>query len=482
LETSVTVAQDAFITLHHATGTPWFVTIPLIALGLNLVSRIPLTIHARKVMRRRVLLSPILRAWERKLGKNITQNAPDVTFNTRLKILKFKFKQKSRSLYKEMKVQKWKDYTNLAVFPLWITSIEALRQLCGGPRGLIGTFIFGAKKAEEEASAAAAATAASGDAATTATATTTSAAAAAGTEPTLSAAAEALQSDTLLIIGDAARDSLMDTSLATGGCLWFPDLTAPDPLHVLPFVLSAILVANVLPRTKAGFSSLLSDEPFSTTPTPSAPNGGNNNNNNTVIPVSKWQRRFQRTFLIVACAVGPLTMDLPAALHLYWITTASTTLAANEIVNWLIPIDKKLAAERPALRMPPSLIKPVRGGLYDRPVPPAPPKPKPKQKVRTVQEKPEAQQTQAPLKKPEVQQTQTPLKKPEVQQKQTPLKNQEGEKTQTSPKTPEQKPAVSEGPAPSAPGKKASSPQKASGAVPGGSGRFAPLSSQTKKK
>ena len=40
----------------------------------------------------------------------------------------------------------------------------------------------------------------------------------------------------------------IDPALTTEGMLWFQDLTAPDPQLILPFMLSATIFANMIPK------------------------------------------------------------------------------------------------------------------------------------------------------------------------------------------------------------------------------------------
>jgi inner membrane protein COX18 len=132
-----------------------------------------------------------------------------------------------------------------------------------------------------------------------------------------------------------------DQSMTTGGCLWFPDLTAADPLHILPFALSAILVMNVMPKSMLSLRVLLGLDNL-----PEAAVGG-----------VKWRLRLQRGLLVVAMAVGPITMDLPAALHLYWISSAALTKAQTSIIHKLMPLPRTVP---PAKKEQTVLIMPTR--------------------------------------------------------------------------------------------------------------------------
>jgi len=133
----------------------------------------------------------------------------------------------------------------------------------------------------------------------------------------------------------------MEEGLATGGCLWFPDLTVADPLHVLPFALSVVLVVNVMPRTRAGVRGMLGLD------------GGK-----TAVAGGKTPQRLTRALLVMALAIGPVTMDLPAALHLYWLSSATLTLLQTELTAYLMPLPSSNV--RPCTESEMRFIRPTR--------------------------------------------------------------------------------------------------------------------------
>ena len=42
--------------------------------------------------------------------------------------------------------------------------------------------------------------------------------------------------------------------------------------------------------------------------------------------------------MVMALAIGPVTMDLPAAIHLYWVSSATLTLVQSELLKRLMPV------------------------------------------------------------------------------------------------------------------------------------------------
>ncbi|KAL2265741.1 hypothetical protein VTJ83DRAFT_6841 [Remersonia thermophila] len=315
LDSAVTLAQST-LQLYHALPLPWYLAIPLFAGTLSLVTRLPTTVYARRIAIRRTMLAPLARAW----AVRIKEETEEVLIRRRSaataavaaaaaakgaggdedaggeiaeKALGFET-QSERN--KRWGVQAWKDWVpSLTVFPVWLVGIEGVRRMCGGPRGWLGALIFGATGGDEGAAAAAAVAAASSSS---------------------SSAVAAASSSSGLYVADA--------SMTTGGCLWFTDLTAADPYHVLPFALSAILVLNVVPKSKQMWEVLLATGTGSDQmPSP-----------------TDWRVRLQRGLLVVALAVGPVTMDLPAALHLYWIASASLSWVQTNLIWRAMPLPK----------------------------------------------------------------------------------------------------------------------------------------------
>ncbi|KAK0639411.1 membrane insertase OXA1/ALB3/YidC, partial [Cercophora newfieldiana] len=295
----LTTTQHLFTELHHITGTPWFLTIPLIALSINLIARLPVSIYTRRILIRRAKLAPLFQAWNTRHGKEITLNPQTgaLPIEGRRAELKSRMKATAKRIYKDFGVQEFKTYTPLAIFPVWLIGIESLRRLCGGPRGLIGTLVFGPDDKTTSA---------------------TGEAAAASSNP-----ADAVS------VTDIAQDIVppgADPSLATGGCLWFPDLMAADPLHILPFAISAVLMLNILPasqRSLAGMRRLFVSD-----------------TNQSGVVETQTSTRLTRAFLIMALAIGPVTMDLPAALHLYWLSSSTITFIQSEILEKRMPLPK----------------------------------------------------------------------------------------------------------------------------------------------
>ena len=87
----------------------------------------------------------------------------------------------------------------------------------------------------------------------------------------------------------------INPAILTDGILWFKDLSAPDPLGILPVVGGAISLLNIM----------------------SVSGGGASNQN---------FRKFGKFMRVMPLISIPIWMTFPAAFNVYWIVNAGTQL------------------------------------------------------------------------------------------------------------------------------------------------------------
>lgn len=337
LQASVEGTEQLITTFHTVTGTPWYVTLPLVALGVNTVFRLPFIVYARKIGQRRGKLAPVLQAWYANIVRTVEREP--IPPSKKAKEVSSRFNKTSKRIYKEWGLQQWRMQGSLFSLPFWLVAIESIRRLCGGPRGLIGTFVFGKKEVVNGNVVAA-----------TASASNPAEVISAMDVATVEGATAPGVTD--LAIGAA------DPTLAMGGCLWFPNLMESDPLHILPCLLSAMLVVNILSGTRGNRLALfgLQDQ---------KPEGGSGSGSKKTASKqgvasveSPGRRGLQRGLIILSLMVGPATLDLPAALHLYWLSSAGFSYLLHEGLRRLIPttttsLKPARGFESPLIRPPP---------------------------------------------------------------------------------------------------------------------------------
>ncbi|KAI1769778.1 hypothetical protein F4818DRAFT_313031 [Hypoxylon cercidicola] len=300
--------QDAVLSLHSATQIPWFLLIPLLAAGMNVVFRLPFDVYIRKLYQRRSKLLPILQAWSWRVSRDVHKEG--VPPAQREKAAMERFRKTESRIYHNLGLQTWKTYIGIFGFPFWLLGIDSVRRLCGGPDGLL-RLVTGSAEAAPGVPGATEATATTAD---TMTADTSH--------------VSTVDPSTVTAVVEHARQ-LPDPSIALEGCLWFPDLTVADPYHILPFALSAVLVANVLPKTSAAMRLQFGLKPKDESAGPTA--------------VPEWRLRLGRALILLSAAVGPITINLPAAVHLYWLSSAATRWITSQALSYLIQNEKAIS-------------------------------------------------------------------------------------------------------------------------------------------
>jgi len=96
-----------------------------------------------------------------------------------------------------------------------------------------------------------------------------------------------------------------EPSLAHEGMLWFPDLIVSDPHLALPFILSGVMLLNI-GKFKEGQSI--------------------------------GQRRFTRFLRVLALAIGPIMLQMPSAMLLYWISSAGFGYIQALVLDRVMPM------------------------------------------------------------------------------------------------------------------------------------------------
>ncbi len=302
LEASVHATHDLITGVHAAIDAPWFVTIPLFAVTLNVLLRLPFAVYGQRIARQRVKLTPLLQAWYNRHAREILEKS--TSGNRSLKTVEKAYLKSAKRLYRDWGVQTWKSFTGFLSLPFFLISVETIKRMSGGPPGLIG-FLY-RRPGSDESNA--------------------ESPVAGGSMAPLDVK---FTNNELPATSTEVVDSLAEPSFATGGCLWFPDLTLPDPYHVLPFALSALLLTSILTSPAVDVRALLGVK------------AGPASTRGMARPVvGKYQIFMQRSLLVFACSAGLTTMHLPSAIHIYWLSSSAAGLFVHRIVRQLMPVSK----------------------------------------------------------------------------------------------------------------------------------------------
>ncbi|KAG5961459.1 hypothetical protein E4U57_007644 [Claviceps arundinis] len=290
----VNLTANAISSIHYSGGIPWWATIPLVGVAINVVWRYPAQRYVRYVMNKQAELEPLVTAWNvrhtynsffshklpavnpeepgRGHWKNIEERSQRLWARDAIAIMRLTRKSKRR-IYKNFGVQGWKKLPSfLSIVPLVLVS-EALRRLCGAPITFISHWT--------------------------------------GLASTNTQAGALLDTS-----------GLFDQTLEQGGCLWFVDLTAMDSYHILPAICSALMAKSAWGQySRAQIWELLRgrkrDGIFS----------GHHH------PIMRGIMRV----LLLTPMFPFLVAELPSAVFLYWITLSSLHIVNDTFLRKIMP-------------------------------------------------------------------------------------------------------------------------------------------------
>lgn len=116
------------------------------------------------------------------------------------------------------------------------------------------------------------------------------------------------------------------TSFADEGAFWFTNLLVPDPFSALPLLLSGTMLLNIFLQWRQGHE------------------------------IGKWGRRYRNAVTFLAFMVGPMTLQMPAAMHLYWLSSSTFAVGETLLVQYYKP------SPRPVKPCPPPHERKMLGG------------------------------------------------------------------------------------------------------------------------
>ncbi|KAM3072561.1 hypothetical protein ACMFMG_009354 [Clarireedia jacksonii] len=252
--------------LHSVTGLPWAYTLPLAALAIRTTFVLPLSIYARRATQKQMELRPLLLAWRPIYMREALKELGNAGEKVVVRHMAAKMQRKQKEIYAKFNCGQWKHFLGFVQLPVWLVAVETIRSMCGVHEGLLGWI---------------------------ASLFTFSAINGVGVE----AAAESSQNMGSL---------LFEPSFATGGALWFPNLLVPDPMLLLPFMLSGSILLNL---SGTGSQSQIA-----------------------------WRRRLANSMKVVALAIIPLTLQMPSAMLVYWTSSSLLAYGQSKLLDVVMPI------------------------------------------------------------------------------------------------------------------------------------------------
>lgn len=305
IESSVHAASDSLIALNSTLGLPWYLAIPAMAMAVNLTVRLPLQAYSRSIIRKQMEALPFLRSWQFR----------HVAMHDRPTAEKQIRRSMSR-IFKERGCGAWKTWAPVFSLPFWLVIPEALRRMTDLSGGFLAWLINWGNRKKDLATI----------------------------DPSpvkdFEGSPSMLQEPSELV--DTATSTLhaagpnIDHGLATGGALWFPDLSVADPYAILPMVLAGSMIYGILPKSSAHRRAV-----FNLKPLP----------NESAIPFSAWKLRLLRALVVATAGFGFVTLQLPCAMVLYWTCSSLFSVSLNHfLLDRLMPLEQN--------RFPPCKTRP----------------------------------------------------------------------------------------------------------------------------
>lgn len=290
LETILPCANAALEFIHTSSGLPWALSLPLSALLLRITIVLPLSIYSRRrIQIAAANVNPVLQAWRHHFQRSAMKHNRGASPGFIEKRVEEQLKVKRKELSSRWGTQRWKLFMPSMIQPLvWLPLVETIRRMCGTKVGLLGIIGNSLDKFFANPS-------------------------------------EALETKLESYDPSAGLGAIIDVepSFAIEGILWFPNLLLPDPLMVpvLPMLVSGTMLLNVL-------------TPRSTRKPPTA------------------VLRFVKRIAVLLCiALGPLTMQMPTAILVYWFSSAAFGCAQNHLLQRYMPIKYPVTSCRPLGRI-----------------------------------------------------------------------------------------------------------------------------------
>lgn len=277
--------QFLIVGLHDTSGLSWAATLSMTAVIVRLGLLGPLAAYTHMKSNQRRETMPLIYAWQHVIRKKVFRKFGKRGPKECHKIASKNLYAKGRQIRKELGVQFWKSTLSWLQLPVFLVFIESIRKLCGTHGGLLALMMRGTS--------------------------------------------ETASREEVLQDAETGSDYALVRSLANEGALWFPDLTVPDPMLFMPFMLSGCLFANIMLHERNAMA--------------------------LQVQSGKWQLRLQRTIKIVALAIGPATLGVPSAMLVYWITSSLCALGQNLFLQWYMP-------GKPAIK--PCKPKDAEGGSF----------------------------------------------------------------------------------------------------------------------
>lgn len=264
LDTGVTLAHGLLQGVHSVSGLSWALSIPLTAVAVRMTFGFTQQWWSRSQSLKKSRLTPMLTAWrtihQKRIQESYSQNKAAITPVVANKLVFNDLKKTESEIYKRWGIKRWAPFVFLTQVPIFLSMIEALRMMVDTNIGLLGYMAdwMGSK------------------------------------------------SETVFPV---------ESSMATEGALWFPDLLANDSTFLLPLLLSGTIFTNVTWGSKRASKREILEMSGRSALKARAMNA-------------------LRTILqVFAVCIFPAACQMPSGILIYWISSSVVATAQTKFLS-----------------------------------------------------------------------------------------------------------------------------------------------------
>lgn len=270
--------------------------------------------YTNQIHQRKLLLQPTILAWIPIIRKKVFHEHAHLGPEAVERISQRAVRLKLKEIYTRRGIKFWKSLLPVVQFPVFLLISETLRRMSGMGLGILGLLAgrFNSEPAAEAEELIEHPMVPLGHS-VDANLADNSMSLLVGRSDSESAAEELIEHRMVPLehsvdanLVDNSMD-LFEPSFASEGALWFPDLLLPDPTLCLSLILFVSLYANVTYHAHVAPAQ------------------------------TKWGHRYYKILRILAFASGPLTIPMPTAILVYWISTSLVGLGHFTFRQWYKP-------------------------------------------------------------------------------------------------------------------------------------------------
>lgn len=279
---ATTIPHELLMGLHNI-GLPWAAVIPLSAVLIRATVLFPLTtLPSRRAQQRLLSTVPLRHADASMLFSMLRPPNTEATIKKDLAIANRRMNKRFGTTWSMTTKVIWQ-------FPVFVALAETIRRMAGANGGLLTVIAEWITPRSEWA--------------------------------------KEVVDEKVGSLAAQVGQSWVEPSFATEGMLWFQDLTAADPTLTLPFLVSALTIANLQLGSRIPKKSDKDEKAVI---------------NKGMADKALAQGALHKILLFGAFLIGPLTLQVPSGIMLYWASSSMASIAQNLLVDRVWPLEQPI--------------------------------------------------------------------------------------------------------------------------------------------